>query len=257
MFRILRWKPRGFTLIELLVVIAIIAILAAILFPVFARARESARQSTCTSNLKQITIGLMMYAQDYDERTGHTWVNDLSVPVQNQSWKTYLQPYIKNVGVMRCPSSNLVPGAPPAGQSVGFNFSNYGIYTGICSRAIASIAAPANTVSFCDAGRQNVAVGDGNDPDTWKENATSDWEVAYCRRFVDNAVGQTGEWSQGNGPRRPLGRHNGNVVVAFLDGHVKAMQPKNLIGPLTSGWNAVGANDGYPYGDPRNLWDDQ
>jgi prepilin-type N-terminal cleavage/methylation domain-containing protein/prepilin-type processing-associated H-X9-DG protein len=255
MLRIPRW--RGFTLIELLVVIAIIAILAAILFPVFARAREAARKSSCQSNVKQITTSLMMYAQDYDERTGHTWINDLSVPKVNESWKTYLQPYIKNVWVMRCPSSQLIPGAPPAGQPVGFNFSNYGIYTGVCNRQLAAIGAPADTVAFCDAGRINVAVGDGNLPDTWKENATSDWEVAYCRRFVDNAVGQTGEWSAGNGPRRPIPRHNGQIVVGFMDGHVKSMAPSVLIGPLSSGWGAVGANDGFPYGDRRNLWDDQ
>ncbi len=65
---------RGFTLIELLVVIAIIAILAAILFPVFAKAREKARQSSCLSNMKQIVLGTMQYAQDYDERLPMRWL---------------------------------------------------------------------------------------------------------------------------------------------------------------------------------------
>ena len=94
-------RVRAFTLIELLVVIAIIAILAAILFPVFAQAREAARQTACTSNLKQIGIGLKMYQQDYDEtyppsQTGATLL---------VSWPTMMQPYIKNAQVFICPST--------------------------------------------------------------------------------------------------------------------------------------------------------
>jgi prepilin-type N-terminal cleavage/methylation domain-containing protein/prepilin-type processing-associated H-X9-DG protein len=91
---------RGFTLIELLVVIAIIAILAAILFPVFARARESAKRTSCLSNLKQLGIATMCYAQDYDEvlPVGTTQGNSLLNVVQG------LQPYIKNRQIMYCPS---------------------------------------------------------------------------------------------------------------------------------------------------------
>lgn len=82
---------KGFTLIELLVVIAIIAILAAILFPVFAKAREKARQTTCTNNTKQIGTGLMQYAQDNDETLPYlNWG-----VTHNQSWPTTLNPYIK------------------------------------------------------------------------------------------------------------------------------------------------------------------
>jgi prepilin-type N-terminal cleavage/methylation domain-containing protein len=89
----------GFTLIELLVVIAIIAILAAILFPVFARAREQARKTTCASNCRQIGLGLMMYAQDYDETLVMRYYGN------NLSWKDALEPYIKSQGVYRCPSN--------------------------------------------------------------------------------------------------------------------------------------------------------
>ncbi|RYG62324.1 DUF1559 domain-containing protein, partial [bacterium] len=88
----------GFTLIELLVVIAIIAILAAILFPVFGRARENARRSSCQSNLKQVGLAMAQYQQDYDERT-------LVVDEDNGlTWFNPLQPYIKSTQVFRCPS---------------------------------------------------------------------------------------------------------------------------------------------------------
>ena len=92
-------KRTGFTLIELLVVIAIIAILAAILFPVFARAREKARQSSCLSNIKQIMLAVLMYAQDYDEK--------LVPGSQLRSvgdWYNALTPYTKNMGIWTCPS---------------------------------------------------------------------------------------------------------------------------------------------------------
>jgi len=94
-------RRSGFTLIELLVVIAIIAILAAILFPVFAQARDKARQSTCVSNLKQLGTASLMYAQDYD---GHyvPWYGDGRA--KGQGWSVSIMPYVKNEGVFVCPS---------------------------------------------------------------------------------------------------------------------------------------------------------
>lgn len=91
---------RGFTLIELLVVIAIIAILASILFPVFARAREKARQSACLSNTKQLVLALYMYAQDYDETypRGYTPFQD------SPNWRDFVMPYLKNTQILVCPS---------------------------------------------------------------------------------------------------------------------------------------------------------
>ena len=112
-------KRRGFTLIELLVVIAIIAILAAILFPVFAQAREKGRQASCLSNEKQLGLAIMQYCQDYEEtfpvgfRQDSNWVN--------QNWPIIVQPYIKNLGVFVCPSDASAGNpAPSAGGSPGW-----------------------------------------------------------------------------------------------------------------------------------------
>ena len=95
---------RGFTLIELLVVIAIIAILAAILFPVFARARESARTSTCLSNVRQIATGIMMYIQDYDETYPAATNISRAFNTQWPQLRTLIQPYVKNDKIWFCPS---------------------------------------------------------------------------------------------------------------------------------------------------------
>ena len=105
----------GFTLIELLVVIAIIAILAAILFPVFARARENARRSSCQSNLKQIGLGFLQYAQDYDERMPRHG-NDPTAsftPNNALSYNTSVQPYLKSFQLFACPSAGINAANPP------------------------------------------------------------------------------------------------------------------------------------------------
>src|ERR671914_167689 len=102
-YRAAERSAKGFTLIELLVVIAIIAILAAILFPVFARARENARRASCQSNLKQLGLGIMQYSQDYDERLVHTGYDEAS-------WRIRIFPYVKSAQIYFCPS------APKAGS---------------------------------------------------------------------------------------------------------------------------------------------
>ncbi len=127
----------GFTLIELLVVIAIISILAAILFPVFARARENARRTSCLSNLKQIGLGVMQYTQDYDERypqayyTGFDLQTDTSMPGRvytsnpggvnptsyYKNWMDFTFPYVKSLQLYKCPSATSYPTAPAYGYN--------------------------------------------------------------------------------------------------------------------------------------------
>jgi prepilin-type N-terminal cleavage/methylation domain-containing protein/prepilin-type processing-associated H-X9-DG protein len=119
-------KRTGFTLIELLVVIAIIAILAAILFPVFAQAREQARMSTCLSNFKQMGLGVMMYVQDWDETYPTSRLYHLpggsDCGQKIITWKTETAPYVKNIGVYKCPSNkhNNQPDETKGDDSVGF-----------------------------------------------------------------------------------------------------------------------------------------
>src|SRR5689334_6425691 len=105
----MRTRRLGFTLIELLVVIAIIAILAAILFPVFAQAREAARKSSCLSNIKQINLAISMYRQDYDETfpMAYYYLNDNNSANGYAQWSGFMQPYVKNWGIFKCPSDKL------------------------------------------------------------------------------------------------------------------------------------------------------
>lgn len=152
-------QRRGFTLIELLVVIAIIAILAAILFPVFAQAREKARAATCLSNCKQIALGTSMYVQDYDETFPKGW-HGYPAAIY---WFTVIEPYIKNggpkgdQGVFLCPSWSFGTGKQRSyGWNIGCNdttpaYNNgFGYYPLDNSpyRTLASVTAPADTI-FC------------------------------------------------------------------------------------------------------------
>src|SRR5437763_14870133 len=105
MFASLRPSRNGFTLIELLVVIAIIAILAAILFPVFAQAREKARQTACASNMRQMGLAVQMYLQDYDER--FPLAATAPTPTTFLNWHHLVDPYVKNKQVWICPSADL------------------------------------------------------------------------------------------------------------------------------------------------------
>jgi prepilin-type N-terminal cleavage/methylation domain-containing protein/prepilin-type processing-associated H-X9-DG protein len=113
-----RKHPTGFTLIELLVVIAIIAILAAILFPVFAQARDKARQTTCASNLRQLGLAAMMYAQDYDNRYVPWWGDGVA---KGLGWSSILLPYVKSEQMFACPSDGVARSAKGPKRSYTMN----------------------------------------------------------------------------------------------------------------------------------------
>ena len=200
-------KRRGFTLIELLVVIAIIAILAAILFPVFARAREKARQSSCQSNEKQIMLAVIMYSQDYDEKFPSTFRVD---PDGNRRWCESVSPYVKNSQLFVCPSDSAVgnPFATCPGALNTSYMANWQIGWDSATSPISqgSVVAPSNTIYLCDGGAYGTAAGI-NIPVQPIEGC---WII------------RTDWWDANWGGPNP--RHSEVANVGFVDGHVKAMK---------------------------------
>ncbi len=209
---------RAFTLVELLIVIAIIAILAAILFPVFARARENARRSSCQSNLKQIGLGILQYSQDYDEQM-------ISGQSGGVLWKELLQPYVKSKQIFACPSN-------PNQSSMATNY-------------------PISYGPNCDAHGSHAALGYINDgPNlsdisapstaiTVIEMTANTWDFVITldagRSDFDDAL-YAGHLSLSN--------------TLFADGHVKSLRPMATISTAMGGTGSVNMwrRDALDYG---------
>ena len=204
----------GFTLIELLVVIAIIAILAAILFPVFATAREKARQTTCASDLKQIGLATMQYVQDYDEL----------YPCNPEQWVDKIYPYVKTQKVFVCPDDQSTNVTATRGVcSYCWNY-NFGFYAGSAINLQSSqLGAPANTVLVCEITGGQLAV----DPTNLSTNLNPIGHGVGAPIITGTyyQTGQMGNRAAGAGfatvssPSGPVHTNGSNFIAA--DGHVK------------------------------------
>jgi prepilin-type N-terminal cleavage/methylation domain-containing protein/prepilin-type processing-associated H-X9-DG protein len=203
---------RGFTLIELLVVIAIIAILAAILFPVFSRAQEKARQSSCSSNLRQLGMAVKQYTIDYDNRYMPSWGATGGQEPNAGIWQVFLLPYTRNAQIFDCPTSpdsvseEMITydptnsDAPWYGYDGNYVFNYDGLLYGPVSSLTAGVPKPSETYLIFDGGDRVVCWG-GNSHYRLLEELDLDWD------------------SGKEGPNR----HNGMVNVVYCDSHVKSL----------------------------------
>lgn len=242
----------GFTLIEILVVIAIIAILAAILFPVFARVRENARRSSCQSNLKQIGLALLQYSGDYDDKLVRSWYgrgngnfSGGSNASDRYKWMDAAQPYIKSEQVFNCPSHAAYPAAPVAGLSYGpYRFRNayqFGSY------AINSAYYGDDDALQSPAGESNTSLAAISDAAgcVWGGDTASHYEFAW-----ENKADQPTVEVDPKGLRYLdylVERHPASTVVLFCDGHVKSMRLDVLAHK-----NSLGVYSAFTIGDDDN-----
>ena len=226
-------KQAAFTLIELLVVIAIIAILAAILFPVFARARENARKSSCQSNLKQIGLGLMQYTQDYDEKFPYSRTDADKSP-----WHTKIFPYVKSTQIFACPSNT--------GNTAILNNS---VSTAIPQGIPYSYVANGGDTPGANGGGDNHYGGPR--PIRYNDNTNTPpcslAEISSVAQVI--MIGETN--SGGAAPRKDpefwdnnedmkTQSHLGTSNWLFCDGHVKALKPIATGRPINM-WNVNNA----------------
>lgn len=208
-------KRRAFTLIELLVVIAIIAILAAILFPVFGRARENARRSSCQSNMKQIGLGFKQYIQDYDEKFPVG-----SNVTEETSWAAALQPYIKSTQIFQCPSETN-PGDLSAGM---WGYNDYWANRSICPwLGYAGSTEIVHSEAELPASSLVVLMGDGGkyDDNMYSGNSGRPGYLTGALQYPPPAN------------NRGDIRHLEGANYAFVDGHVKWLKPQKIGTGLT------------------------
>jgi prepilin-type N-terminal cleavage/methylation domain-containing protein/prepilin-type processing-associated H-X9-DG protein len=230
-------QRKAFTLIELLVVIAIISILAAILFPVFARARENARRTSCLSNQKQIGLGFLQYFQDYDEQFP---ANKEDLATGKEPWPQSMQPYLKSMQILRCPNDIGAKWDTPISTTTSYVLNGffppsdpgtdpsspwtYGP-NGIKSSHIVSVQSPASVIMLAEA------------PDLWGGSYfhAFAWPVPAGPGYS----GYAGNWKWKTGERDPdpsnpyypnypgdleTVRHLGGFNAGFMDGHAKWMK---------------------------------
>ena len=265
-------KPRsqkhlGFTLIELLVVIAIIALLAAILFPVFAKVREKARQTTCASNERQLGLGFLQYSQDNDESLPCGTVPLVQVRFYGIGWAGQIYPYVKSTGVYQCPDDATTAPAPNSPVSYAFNVNDYNTTawaSGPSAPAITSTSqfnAPASTVLLCE------VTGGWGQITAFRENAPSATQYSPssqgCLILDGSSKGfnqeklvtgylsgtQAAYWGAAPGSQNAAatGLHTDGSNFLLADGHVKWLHGSDVSpgsNPALSPTNAPTSEDG-------------
>ncbi len=255
-------RKAGFTLIELLVVIAIIAILAAILFPVFQQVRENARQTNCISDEKQLGLAILQYNQDADEKYPMISYYDTNTPPQPVSWETAVLPYVKNGtsstyngvsyaygvgGVWSCPD---LPTQQPASYGLNlelsqegqgtyaYNNGNKGVITTV---SVGQVPSPADTIMMVEKGQAaNVPMQNYSYASPYFDPAEGNWTDAIgpivnntptkpsdhleLKYDVDSGLNDPTWQSYGTTPGdMPRFRHHANCDSLFADGHVKSI----------------------------------
>jgi len=271
----------GFTLVELLVVVAIIALLAAILFPVFGRAREKARQTTCISNLKQLGMAFAMYTQDYDE----------SYPWGNQGWAGHLvYPYVKNKNVFTCPSDPLANQANNAANDGNFSYgsatlptttyvscaavcveNSYG-YNGLTNQVtnaiqLSQFTSSANTVLLFEISGNYTDPSDGLEQASLEDQDGGAGDPRGGNSIAANpsldreySMGYSGQtpiaqffYLGGGNTADPLapGRHFDGANYLAVDGHVKWLRPMQVSTGKTAAAADCDQNGGSATGDPK------
>jgi prepilin-type N-terminal cleavage/methylation domain-containing protein/prepilin-type processing-associated H-X9-DG protein len=212
----------AFTLIELLVVIAIISLLAAILFPVFARARENARKTSCANSIKQLTLAALQYTQDFDERW---WQmrdpNNLLIAGDATSgkpfmWGVILQPYIKSGQIIRCPSAQ----RPIVSYTCNMTLPNFSAGT-----SLAEIPLAAQTPAFAD------AIGVTSQTTNALDRSPL-FFMANGNIYGRIVNGAPYKWNNNREALVDADRHVEGAMYSFVDGHVKWMRPRGVV----SGW---------------------
>ncbi len=234
---------RAFTLIELLVVIAIIAILAAILFPVFAQARSKARGAMCTSNIRQLGAAMMMYVQDYDEKYAPAFLyttipaceaaatgcwyrgggGEPPVIFWPQLFATYISGIQGNGGIIACPEgdpSRISPTLRPFTGHYGANDQLLLHFNLARTESLATVQDSAGTLAFGDASGYYTGHG------TWSSVAAAFWYGPGTQQYLNRPCPGMPEWRCTDYAR---GRHFGGVNWAFADGHVKWQRSEKLL----------------------------
>ncbi len=253
---------KAFTLIELLVVIAIIAILAAILFPVFAKAKESARNTQCISNLRQFSVAMQLYLADYEDR----FHKGAGIPTQaaygfgaNSSidgwaeWPFFYGPYMKNIDILNCPASpdgteNLTANEWGNDGNYGYNYSGLTRDQGTPVRAVSEIEFSSDVFAFFDSGDPAVRAGDNN------------WNGMLEELDLNLNCGEN-QWNGGYTKEAAL-RHNGRANMVFTDGHAKSINWSKLLtrvgdnqAPWMVEWLDCFPNCGRPDAGPGRCFD--